>query len=138
EGHRARDDGRRAGRHRARADEVRKAALTGVGAGREAAASRVSDARGQRSRTSPRLRGRGRGRWQRRARDRYVEARGAGSRGSETHRASDEVSDELKVIDGGGAQVQAVLKSLDLGGFKSFVHKRHLEFAPGFTGITGQ
>jgi len=46
------------------------------------------------------------------------------------------VSDELKVIEGGG-QAHAVLKSLSLVGFKSFVHQTHLEFAPGITAIIG-
>ncbi|HEV8535159.1 MAG TPA: AAA family ATPase [Candidatus Limnocylindria bacterium] len=47
------------------------------------------------------------------------------------------MSDELKVIEGGGAQAHAVLKSLTLVGFKSFVHQTHLEFAPGITAIIG-
>ena len=46
------------------------------------------------------------------------------------------MSDELKVIEGGG-QAHAVLKSLSLVGFKSFVHQTHLEFAPGITAIIG-
>jgi len=46
------------------------------------------------------------------------------------------VTDELKVIEGGG-QAHAVLKSLSLVGFKSFVHQTHLEFAPGITAIIG-
>jgi chromosome segregation protein len=45
------------------------------------------------------------------------------------------VSDELKVIDGG--VTNAVLKSLSVTGFKSFVHPTHLEFAPGITAIIG-
>ena len=39
------------------------------------------------------------------------------------------MSDELKVIEGG--VTNAVLKSLSVTGFKSFVHTTHLEFAPG-------
>jgi len=46
------------------------------------------------------------------------------------------VSDELKVIEGGG-QAHAVLKSLSLVGFKSFVHKTELQFAPGITAVIG-
>src|SRR5438034_7836070 len=47
------------------------------------------------------------------------------------------VSDELKVIDGGQGAPNAVLKTLTLTGFKSFVHKTHLESAPGITAIIG-
>ncbi|TMC77698.1 MAG: hypothetical protein E6J15_03585, partial [Chloroflexi bacterium] len=37
----------------------------------------------------------------------------------------------------GGGRAHAVLKSLSLVGFKSFVHQTHLEFAPGITAIIG-
>jgi chromosome segregation protein len=47
------------------------------------------------------------------------------------------VSDELKVIDGGASAPNAVLRTLTLTGFKSFVHRTHLEFAPGITAIIG-
>jgi len=47
------------------------------------------------------------------------------------------VSDELKVIEGGHGAPNAVLRTLTLTGFKSFVHKTHLEFAPGITAIIG-
>ncbi len=47
------------------------------------------------------------------------------------------MSDELKVIDGGQGAPNAVLKTLTMTGFKSFVHKTHLEFAPGITAIIG-
>jgi len=47
------------------------------------------------------------------------------------------VSDELKVIDGGQSAPNAVLKTLTMTGFKSFVHRTHLEFAPGITAIIG-
>ncbi|HMG96759.1 MAG TPA: AAA family ATPase, partial [Gemmatimonadaceae bacterium] len=47
------------------------------------------------------------------------------------------MSDELKVIDGGVSAPNAVLKTLSLTGFKSFVHQTHLEFAPGITAIIG-
>jgi hypothetical protein len=45
---------------------------------------------------------------------------GAGSRGGAAARAGDEVSDELKVIDGGQTAPNAVLKTLTMTGFKSF------------------
>ena len=47
------------------------------------------------------------------------------------------MSDELKVIDGGVSAPNAVLKTLSLTGFKSFVHATHLEFAPGITAVIG-
>ena len=47
------------------------------------------------------------------------------------------MSDELKVIEGGTSAPNAVLKTLTLTGFKSFVHRTHLEFAPGITAIIG-
>src|SRR3989449_2831984 len=47
------------------------------------------------------------------------------------------MSDEMKVIDGGVGAPNAVLKTLTLTGFKSFVHRTHLEFAPGITAIIG-
>src|SRR2546429_9125411 len=51
---------------------------------------------------------------------------------------SDErAGDALKLIDGGVGAPNAVLKSLDVTGFKSFVHTTHLEFAPGITAIIG-
>src|SRR2546425_2732407 len=47
------------------------------------------------------------------------------------------MTDELKVIEGGASAPNAVLKTLTMTGFKSFVHKIHLEFAPGITAIIG-
>ena len=47
------------------------------------------------------------------------------------------MNDDLKVIDGGVGAPNAVLKTLTLTGFKSFVHRTHLEFAPGITAIIG-
>jgi len=41
----------------------------------------------------------------------------------------------LGVVEGG--QPNAVLRTLTLTGFKSFVHRTHLEFAPGITAIIG-
>ena len=47
------------------------------------------------------------------------------------------MSDELKILDGGQGAPNAVLKTLTMTGFKSFVHRTHLEFAPGITAIIG-
>src|ERR1700737_518360 len=47
------------------------------------------------------------------------------------------MTDELEVIEGGNAGANAVLKTLTLTGFKSFVGRTHLEFAPGITAIIG-
>ncbi|HYR94445.1 MAG TPA: AAA family ATPase [Methylomirabilota bacterium] len=47
------------------------------------------------------------------------------------------MSDEMKVLDGGVSAPNAVLKTLTLTGFKSFVHRTHLEFAPGITAVIG-
>src|SRR2546427_10248267 len=47
------------------------------------------------------------------------------------------MSDEMKVIEGGVGAPNAVLKTLTMTGFKSFVHRTHLEFAPGITAIIG-
>jgi len=43
--------------------------------------------------------------------------------------------ESMRVIDGGVSN--AVLKTLTVTGFKSFVHRTHLEFAPGITAIIG-
>ncbi|MBM4363774.1 MAG: AAA family ATPase, partial [Deltaproteobacteria bacterium] len=55
------------------------------------------------------------------------------------------MTDELTVIDGGAQSEDpvvvgapnAVLKTLTMTGFKSFVHRTHLEFAPGITAVIG-
>jgi len=47
------------------------------------------------------------------------------------------VTDEIKVIEGGMGAPNAVLKTLTMTGFKSFVHTTHLEFAPGITAVIG-
>src|SRR5206468_11271104 len=83
------------------------------------------------------VRRRSRGRRQRRAGHRSVEARRGRGRRREAHGAGDAVSDELKVIEGGTSAPNAVLKTLTLVGFNSFVHQTHLEFAPGITAIIG-
>jgi chromosome segregation protein len=43
----------------------------------------------------------------------------------------------MKVIEGGVGAPNAVLKTLTMTGFKSFVHRTHLEFAPGITAVIG-
>jgi chromosome segregation protein len=45
--------------------------------------------------------------------------------------------EEMKVIEGGVGAPNAVLKTLTMTGFKSFVHTTHLEFAPGITAVIG-
>ena len=47
------------------------------------------------------------------------------------------MTEELEVIQGGNNGANAVLKTLTLTGFKSFVQRTHLEFAPGITAIIG-
>src|SRR5438309_11998068 len=47
------------------------------------------------------------------------------------------MTDELTVIEGGNTGANAVLKTLTLTGFKSFIHPTKLEFAPGITAIIG-
>jgi chromosome segregation protein len=47
------------------------------------------------------------------------------------------MTEELKLIEGGKTGANAVLKTVTLTGFKSFVGRTHLEFAPGITAIIG-
>lgn len=44
---------------------------------------------------------------------------------------------ELTVLEGGAAKPHAVLRSVEIVGLKSFMHKTRLEFAPGITAIVG-
>ncbi|HZP96186.1 MAG TPA: LAGLIDADG family homing endonuclease [Candidatus Limnocylindria bacterium] len=44
---------------------------------------------------------------------------------------------DLEIIEGGVSAPNAVLKTLTMTGFKSFVHRTHLEFAPGITAVIG-
>ncbi len=48
-----------------------------------------------------------------------------------------EVGPAMTMLDGGVGAPNAVLKTLTLTGFKSFVHRTHLVFAPGITAIIG-
>src|SRR5438093_9947774 len=106
-----------------------------MGAGRASPIAALPDARCERSRAPARIRRRSRGRGQCRARHRGFEARSRRGRGREAHGIGDAMSDELKIIEGGVSN--AVLKSLSVTGFKSFVHTTQLEFAPGITAIIG-
>lgn len=47
------------------------------------------------------------------------------------------MSDELRVIEGGAARPNAVLRTATIVGFKSFMNKTTIEFAPGITAIIG-
>ena len=47
------------------------------------------------------------------------------------------MTDEIEVLEGGMGAPNAVLKTLTMTGFKSFVHTTHLEFAPGITAVIG-
>ena len=51
--------------------------------------------------------------------------------------AKRDVSDELRVIEGGAASPNAVLRTATIHGFKSFMNKTTVEFAPGITAIIG-
>src|SRR5207245_9226228 len=134
---RAADDGRCDRRDRDAGAALAEGRAAGMGAGRAPSAPDVPHALGDGAGASPRLRRGGRGRRQRGAGDRSVEARDRRGRGAEAPRGRDEMSDELKVIDGGVGAPNAVLKTLDLTGFKSFIHPTKLEFAPGITAIIG-
>src|SRR2546421_7135148 len=106
-----------------------------MGAGGASPAAALPDAGCERPGAPARVRRRSRGRGQRRAGHRRVEARRGRGRRREAHGAGDAMSDELKVIEGGTSAPNAVLKTLTLTGFKSFIHQTHLEFAPGITAI---
>jgi len=47
------------------------------------------------------------------------------------------VTDELRVIEGGAGKPNAVLRTATIAGFKSFMNKTTIEFAPGITAIVG-
>jgi len=47
------------------------------------------------------------------------------------------MSDELTVIEGGAGRPNAVLRTATIVGFKSFMNKTTIEFAPGITAIIG-
>src|SRR5439155_921827 len=133
---RAANDGRCDRRDSELAAKVSQDPAAGMGTGRASPVAALSNARRERSGAQARLRRRSRGRRQRRTGHRALETRGGRGGRREAHGAGDAVTDELKVIEGGG-QAHAVLKSLSLVGFKSFVHQTHLEFAPGITAIIG-
>ncbi|MEK7860215.1 MAG: AAA family ATPase, partial [Chloroflexota bacterium] len=47
------------------------------------------------------------------------------------------MTEELRVIEGGAGRPNAVLKTATIVGFKSFMNKTTIEFAPGITAIIG-